>query len=425
MIHLKNLEDEKYLASYREDLENRGGNPDVLNQVLKLNQSRKQQILDIETKKSKQKKQNHLIAEKKKNSESVDGLIGELQILKEKIKELESTFEKTKVDLEELLCQLPNKCHFSVPPGKDESNNRVERVFGKPPLFSFQPKVHHELAETMGVVDFERASKVTGTRFCFLLGWGARLERALMNFMLDVHTKEFGYKEIIPPFLVNEKSLFGTGQFPKFKEDVFHVKDFPYYLIPTAEAPMTNYFRDEILKEDDLPQCFAAYSSCFRSEAGSYGKDTKGLTRQHQFEKVELMSFVHPDSSYEEHERLTHHAEEILKRLELHYRVSCLCTGDMGFGATKCYDIEVWLPGEGAYREISSCSNFEDFQARRINTRFRPKGGGKLRYVHTLNGSGLAIGRTIIAIIENYQKEDGTVKVPPVLQKYLGVDVLK
>ena len=276
MIYLKNLEDEKYLASYRKDLENRGGNSDVLNRIIKLNQARKQQILDIETKKSKQKRQNHLIAEKKKNSESVNELIGELQILKEEIKELENTFEKTRVDLEKLLCQLPNKCHFSVPSGKDARDNRVERVFGKRPSFSFQPKVHHELVETMGIVDFERASKVTGSRFSFLLGWGAKLERALVNFMLDVHTKEFGYKEVIPPFLVNEKSLFGTGQFPKFKEDVFHVKDFPYYLIPTAEAPMTNYFRDEILKEDDPAPMFCCLQFLLSLRSGKLWKGYKG-----------------------------------------------------------------------------------------------------------------------------------------------------
>ncbi len=427
MIYLKKLEDCQYLEKYKTDLENRdGGDMDLLNQVLKLNQRRKEQIFVIETKKNEQKKRSILLNSQKNKKESMDhNVIAEIQTLKKEIKNLKNSFEETRKNLDDLLLQLPNKCHESVPPGKDERDNRIERSFGEVPSFLFKPKAHHEIAESMGIVDFNRASRVTGSRFCFLIHWGAKLERALTNFMLDLHTTEFGYREVIPPFLVNEDSLFGTGQFPKFKEDVFHIRDFPYYLIPTAEAPMTNYFRNEILKEDELPQRFAAYSSCFRSEAGSYGKDTKGLIRQHQFEKVELISFVHPDQSHEEHERLTSHAEEVLKRLELHYRVSTLCTGDMGFGAAKCYDLEVWLPGENNYREISSCSNFEDFQARRTNTRFRPGKGGKPEYVHTLNGSGLAIGRTLIAIIENYQQEDGSVRVPSILRKYLGTDFLK
>ena len=427
MIYLKNLENDQCLAKYKTDLENRGDDTDLLDQVLRLNRKRKEQIFAIETKKNEQKKRNILMTSEKNKKDPVDyNVIAEIQVLKKEIKSLEKSFEETRINLDELLLQLPNKCHDSVPPGKDERDNRVERSFGEAPFFSFKPRTHHEIAESMGIVDFNRASRVTGSRFSFLIHWGAKLARVLTNFMLDLHTTEFGYREVIPPFLVNKESLFGTGQFPKFKEDVFHIKDFPYYLIPTAEVPMTNYFRDEILREDELPQRFVAYSSCFRSEAGSYGKDTKGLIRQHQFEKVELISFVHPNQSYEEHERLTSHAEEVLKRLELHYRVSTLCTGDMGFGASKCYDLEVWLPGENNYREISSCSNFEDFQARRINTRFRSSGkGGKPQYVHTLNGSGLAVGRTLIAIIENYQQEDGSIKVPSVLRKYLGIDFIR
>lgn len=425
MIYLKNLEDENYLNEYKTSLESRGGDLSQLEEILELNQLRKQKNLEIDTKKNEQKKISEQIGAKKKKGESAEAEMASVQGLKENIKTLEEEFDKTKADLEALLLQLPNKCHASVPVGRNENDNRVERTYGSVPEFSFEPKPHYEIAEDMGIVDFERASKVAGSRFSFMVHWGAKLERALTNFMLDLHTELNGYKEIIPPYLVNTESMYGTGQFPKFKEDVFQIKDFPYYLIPTAEAPMTNYYRDEMLNEEDLPRRFAAYSSCFRSEAGSYGKDTKGLIRQHQFEKVELMTFVHPDKSYEEHDRLTANAEEVLKRLELHYRVSTLCTGDISFGASKCYDIEVWLPGENDYREISSCSNFEDFQARRVNTRFRPKGGGKPQYVHTLNGSGLAIGRTVIAVIENYQQEDGSIKVPQALIKYLNTDVLK
>ena len=328
-------------------------------------------------------------------------------------------------ELNDLLLHLPNRCHESTPVGQNEEQNKVLRVVGDKPSFSFEVKDHHDLAEEMGIIDFDRGGKVAGTRFAFLFHWAAKLERALMNFMLDLHSGEHGYREAIPPYLVNPDSMVGSGQFPKFKDDVFRIEGHPLYLIPTAETPMTSYFRDEMLSEGDLPKNFTAYSSCFRAEAGSYGRDTRGLIRQHQFQKVELMSFSHPDKSYEEHERLTHCAEEVLKRLELHYRVSQLCTGDISFGAAKCYDLEVWLPSAQTFREISSCSNFEDFQARRTNTRFRPQGGGKPQYVHTLNGSGLAVGRTLVAIIENYQQEDGTIKVPAVLRKYLGVDVLK
>lgn len=425
MIYIKNLENEEYLSRYRANLENRGSDSSQLEKVLELNKVRKEQTLAIDTKKNEQKKMSEAIGAKKKAGESAEQEMAAVQDLKSAVKDLEETFEKTKTELDTLLLHLPNLCHDSVPVGANENDNRVERAEGEAPSFSFKPKPHYEIAENLGIVDFERASKVAGARFSFLMGWGAKLERAVANFMLDLHTEINGYKEVIPPFIVNTDSMYGTGQFPKFKEDVFHLEGFPYYLIPTAEAPMTNYFRGEMLSEDDLPHRFAAYSSCFRSEAGSYGKDTKGLIRQHQFEKVELMTFCHPDKSYEEHERLTSNAEEVLKRLELHYRVSTLCTGDISFGAAKCYDLEVWLPGEDGYREISSCSNFEDFQARRINTRFKPKGGGKPQFVHTLNGSGLAIGRTVIAIIENYQQEDGSIKVPRELIKYLNTEVIR
>lgn len=425
MVYIKNLEDPDYCNLYKQSLINRGGDVDQIRVALEVNEKRKHLTLEIDTKKNEQKKLSEAISLKKRSGESADAEMAQVHALKSTISTVEENLEKAKVDLENILLMLPNICHGSVPVGKSEKDNRVERIYGEVPAFSFKPKSHTEIAEKMGIVDFERASKVAGARFSFLLHWGAKLERAIANFMLDLHTEVNGYKEVIPPFIVNTESMYGTGQFPKFQEDVFHLKGFPYYLIPTAEAPMTNYYRDEILNEDDLPQRFAAYSSCFRSEAGSYGKDTKGLIRQHQFEKVELMTFVHPDKSYEEHDRLTNNAEEVLKRLELHYRVSTLCTGDMGFGSAKTYDLEVWLPGESNYREISSCSNFEDFQARRVNTRFRPKGSGKPQYVHTLNGSGLAIGRTVIAVIENYQQEDGSIKVPTVLKKYLNTDLMK
>ena len=425
MIYIKNLEEDNYLNLYRMSLQNRGAEAEVLDKVLSLNKIRKEKTHELDNTKNEQKKLSETIGQKKKKGEDASPEMEAVQILKSKIKDLEDSFDSTKKDLESLLLQLPNKCHESVPVGKSESDNRVERAHGETPSFSFEPKPHHELAESLGIVDFERGAKVAGARFSFLMGAGAKLERAVASFMLDLHTEQNGYREVIPPYLVNTESMYGTGQFPKFQEDVFHVKDFPYYLIPTAEAPMTNFYRDETLNEDQLPQRFAAYSSCFRSEAGSYGKDTKGLIRQHQFEKVELMTFCHPDESYAEHERLTQNAEEVLKRLELHYRTSTLCTGDISFGAAKCYDLEVWLPGENDYREISSCSNFEDFQARRVNTRFKPKGGGKPQYVHTLNGSGLAIGRTLIAIIENYQQEDGSIKIPSALIKYFGAEYIR
>lgn len=425
MIYIKNLEDDQYLRDYQESLKNRGGDIQLLDKVLQLNQVRKQKTLELETQKAEQKKISEVIGQKMRKGESAQEEMQTVQVLKERIKVLEEEFEQSRVDLDTQLAILPNKSHKSVPLGRSADENRIERTVGNQPHFAFKARHHTEIAEKMGIIDFERAAKVSGARFSFLLNWGAKLERALMNFMLDLHTEVHGYKEVIPPYLVNRESMYGTGQFPKFEQDVFHIKDFPLFLIPTAEAPMTNYFREEMLEESDLPARFAAYSSCFRSEAGSYGRDTKGLIRQHQFEKVELMTFVHPDESYAEHERLLGHAEEVLKRLELHYRVATLCTGDISFGAAKCFDIEVWLPGENNFREISSCSNFEDFQARRVNTRFRPKGGGKPQFVHTLNGSGLAIGRTLIAILENYQQEDGSVKVPTVLKKYLNVDILK
>src|SRR5207248_4455460 len=314
---------------------------------------------------------------------------------------------------------IPNLPDPAVPIGAGEEQNVEVRRIGEPPRFDFQPKAHWDLCPALGIMDLERATKITGSRFPLLAGAGARVERALINFMLDVHTKEHGYTEIVPPFMANSKSLFGTSQLPKFEEDLFKVRDTDYYLIPTAEVPVTNIFRDEIIDGERLPIKFTAYTPCFRSEAGSYGKDVRGIFRQHQFNKVELVKFTRQENSIGELESLVRNAEEILKRLKLPYRVVIHCTGDMGFAAVKSYDLEVWLPGQNAYREISSCSNFGDFQARRASIRFRPSGGGKVRFVHTLNGSGLASGRTWIAIMENYQQKDGTVAIPDALRPYM------
>jgi seryl-tRNA synthetase len=329
--------------------------------------------------------------------------------------------------MHDLLSHLPNVPDQDVPVGSDESANIEIRKWGKIKQFDFEPKDHVDLGESLGILDIERATKITGSRFAILNGAGARLERALINFMLDIHTREHGYTETMPPFLVNRKSLFGTNQLPKFEDDLFHIKDERgFALIPTAEVPVTNYYSDEILEAKDLPKYFTAYTPCFRSEAGSYGRDTRGLIRQHQFEKVELVKLSLPEESDAEHEKLTADAEKILQLLELPYRTMILSTGDMGFGARKTYDIEVWLPSQGTYREISSCSNCGDFQARRMNLRFRRAGGSKPEYAHTLNGSGLAVGRTWIAILENYQNTDGSITVPAVLRSYMGdVDVIR
>ncbi|MBW1713572.1 MAG: serine--tRNA ligase, partial [Deltaproteobacteria bacterium] len=323
-------------------------------------------------------------------------------------------------EIQQWLLVVPNIPHQSVPVGKDEEDNRVERTWGQIPNFDFEPKPHWDLGEALGLLDFERAAKLTGARFALLWGQAARLERALINFMLDIQTQEHGYKEVLPPFMVNSATMTGTGQLPKFKEDLFKLDNWDYWLIPTAEVPVTNIHAQEILNESDLPLMYTAYTPCFRAEAGSYGRDTRGLIRQHQFDKVELVTFALPEDSYDALERLTGHAEEILKRLELPYRVVSLCSGDLGFSAAKTYDLEVWLPSANVYREISSCSNFEDFQARRAEIRFKRAGKKGTELVHTLNGSGLAVGRTLVAIMENYQQADGSIVVPRSLRPYLG-----
>lgn len=345
--------------------------------------------------------------------------------LKEQIASLDHQRTETENRMQQLLLTLPNIPHSSVPVGDDEADNVEVRRWGAAPTFSFEPKDHVDLGEALGIIDLERATKIAASRFAILNGAGARLERALINFMLDVHTREHGYLETLPPFIVNRSALFGTGQLPKFELDLFKLQDDrELYLVPTAEVPVTNYYRDEILDASDLPMRWTAYTPCFRSEAGSYGRDTRGMIRQHQFEKVELVKYALPEKSYEEHEALTHDAEVILQKLGLHYRVVTLSTADLGFGAAKTYDIEVWLPSQNTFREISSCSNYEAFQARRAQIRFRRAGGSKPEFVHTLNGSGLAVGRTWIAIVENYQQEDGSILIPEVLKPYVGMSVI-
>jgi seryl-tRNA synthetase len=341
---------------------------------------------------------------------------GEISSLDEQVKTLDEEFR-------ELLAGIPNVPHESVPPGKDSEDNLEVRRVGQPRPFDFQPKAHWDLGPELGILDLERAAKITGARFALYWGLGAKLERALINFMLDVHTRDHGYTEVLPPFLVNSASLFGTGQLPKFKEDLFKCEGHDFWLIPTAEVPVTNIYRDETLDADALPIKLCAYTPCFRSEAGSYGRDVRGIIRQHQFQKVELVKFTRPGESYDELDKLTADAEDILRRLDLPFRTVVLCTGDMGFSSAKTYDIEVWLPGQSAYKEISSCSNFEAFQARRAGIRF--KSGKKSEFAHTLNGSGLAVGRTWVAIVENYQQEDGSVLVPEALRPYLNAEVIR
>jgi seryl-tRNA synthetase len=357
---------------------------------------------------------------KKEEAEARRKEVGDL---KDRIADLDQLRAQTEARMNDLLSSLPNIPHDSVPRGKSEADNIEVRRWGTPPEFNFEPKDHVDLGAALGILDLERAAKISAARFAILNGAGARLERALVNFMLDVQTREHGYSETLPPFIVNRNALFGTGQLPKFESDLFKLQDDrELYLIPTAEVPVTNYHRDEILDAAQLPMRWAAYTPCFRSEAGSYGRDTRGVIRQHQFEKVELVKYSLPENSYEELESLTRDAETILQKLGLHYRVVMLSTGDLGFGSAKTYDIEVWLPSQNAFREISSCSNYEAFQARRAQIRFRRAGGAKPEFVHTLNGSGLAIGRTWIAVLENYQQEDGSVIIPETLQPYMGAD---
>ncbi len=424
MIDLKDLEGRgprgpQFPEAYRQTLIHRGFPTDVLDRIRELGEARRKRIAEAESTRAEQKKLSQQIPQLKKAGQDTSSLMSELSQLSDRAKELQQQADAIDQEVKSLLATLPNHLHHTTPVGRSSEDNVLVKQWGEPKTFSYKPKEHHELGEALGILDFDRAGKITGTRFAVLKGAGARLERALIQFFMDVHSQEFGYTEMIPPYMVNSQSYFGTGQFPKFFDDVFHLQGTDYHLISTAEVPVTNYYAGEILKEQELPIRFCAFSPCFRSEAGAHGRDTKGLIRQHQFHKVELMIFAHPDQSYEWHEKLTSHAEAILERLELPYRRMALCSGDIGFGAAKCYDLEVWLPGQGQYREISSCSNFEDFQARRAEIRYRTA-GGDLRYVHTLNGSGLAVGRTLITILENYQEEDGSVRIPKALLPYMG-----
>ncbi|MCD6292415.1 MAG: serine--tRNA ligase, partial [Deltaproteobacteria bacterium] len=374
----------------------------------------------VETLKNQRNTCSDAIAKMKKAKADAGAEIAAMRDVSRNIKELDAQVAEVENELYKIVYLIPNITHTSVPLGNNEENNSLVREWGLKPELSFPPLPHWEIGEKLKILDFERGAKITGARFTLYRDLGAKLERALINFMLDLHTDKHGYTEVLPPFIVNEASMTGTGQLPKFADDLFKLEGLDYYLIPTAEVPVTNIFRNEILEDSELPSYFVAYTPCFRKEAGSHGRDTRGLIRQHQFNKVELVKFADPENSYEELEKLLTNAESILQALNLHYRVVNLCSGDLGFSASKTYDIEVWLPGQGVYREISSCSNFEDFQARRANIRYRPKTGGKTRFIHTLNGSGLAVGRTVVAILENYQQEDGSVIIPEVLRPYLG-----
>lgn len=374
-------------------------------------------IAQIEELQSQRNAKSKEVGQRKRNGESADDLMAEVSAINEKIKVLDESKDALEKEVRDFVVSIPNMPADDIPDG-GEDDYRVERVWGEPRKFDFEPKAHWDLGVDLDILDFDRAAKVTGSRFTFCKGLAARLERAIISFMIDMHTDKHGYTELIPPYMTNSASDFGTGQLPKFAEDMFHLENTDYYLIPTAEVPVTNYHRDEILSEKDLPVKYCAFSPCFRSEAGSAGRDTRGIIRQHQFHKVEMVKLAHPDHSWEELESLTQNAEDILQALELPYRVICLSAGDIGFSSAKTYDLEVWLPSYGKYREISSCSNFLDFQSRRANLRFRDA-DGKVRFVHTLNGSGLAVGRTLAAILENYQNEDGSVTIPKALVPYM------
>lgn len=407
-------------AEVKEKLQHRGEDLTDFGKFEELDVKRRELIVESEALKSKRNEVSQQVAFLKREKKDADHLIAEMREVGDKIKGLDDELRVVEETLEQLLLSIPNIPHESVPVGDTEDENIEIRKWGNIPDFGFEPKPHWEVAEKLSILDFERAGKVTGSRFVFYKGLGARLERALISFMLDLHVDEHGYKEILPPYMVNRASMTGTGQLPKFEEDAFKVSDVDYFLIPTAEVPVTNMHRDEILNGEELPIKYAAYSACFRSEAGSAGRDTRGLIRQHQFNKVELVKFVKPEDSYEELENLTNNAERVLQLLGLPYHVLSMCTGDLGFTAAKKYDIEVWIPSANVYREISSCSNFEAFQARRANIRFRRDPKAKPEFVHTLNGSGLAIGRTVAAILENFQQEDGSVTIPEVLRPYMG-----
>jgi len=415
------------LPLVEEKLRQRGMKPaEVLKNFAQIDAQRRQAITSAETMKAQRNRATEEIAKLKKSGQDASALIAETKELREQVEELSKAAEEYETRLQQILVGIPNIPHPSVPVGKSADDNVEVRRWGTPPKFDFAPKPHWDIGEQLGVLDLERAAKITGARFAVYWDLGARLERALANSMLDLHTRDHGYTEVLPPYMVNSESLYGTGNLPKFAADLFKVPhgDKDLWLIPTAEVPVTNLYRDEVLDGAHLPISLTAYTSCFRSEAGSYGKDVRGIIRQHQFQKVEMVKFARPEDSYEQLEKLTHDAEEVLQKLGLHYRVVALSTGDISFSSAKTYDIEVWLPGQQLFREISSCSNFESFQARRANIRYRPVGKNKTEFVHTLNGSGLAVGRTWVAIVENYQQADGSVVIPEALRSYMGTDRL-
>ncbi|WP_117167974.1 serine--tRNA ligase [Paraliobacillus sediminis] len=416
--------DLKYLRTHfdevKEKLQHRGEDLAEFDTFEDLDKRRRELIAETEELKAKRNDVSKQISTLKKEKKSADDMIVEMREVGDRIKMIDTELKEVEERLEALLLAIPNIPHETTPIGETEDDNVEVRTWGEVKSTDFEQRPHWELGTELGMLDFERAGKVTGSRFVFYKGLGARLERALLNFMMDLHADEHGYEEMLPPYMVNRTSMTGTGQLPKFEEDAFKIQDWDYFLVPTAEVPVTNYYRDDILKVDDLPQKFVAFSASFRSEAGSAGRDTRGLIRQHQFNKVELVQFVKPEDSYQALEDLTGHAEKVLQLLKLPYRVLSMCTADLGFTAAKKYDIEVWMPSNDTYREISSCSNFEAFQARRAGIRFRREEKAKPEFVHTLNGSGLAIGRTVAAIIENYQKADGTIEIPEVLQAYMG-----
>lgn len=407
---------------YKKCLLQRGWDTTQADKMFTLDKERREIITKVERSRNEKKQKSQDFGKAKKAGQDTSNIELEIKKIDQELSLSEEQLNKIQVEFDSIAMSVPNYLLSDVPEGKDSSQNIVVREWGTKPVLTFTPKDHVDIGEDLGIIDFKRAGKVTGARFVFMCGLGASLERALINFMLDTHTKESGYKELLTPFIVNDQSLLGTGQLPKFKEDLFKLEGFPFYLIPTAEVPVTNFYADEILESDKLPIKFAAFSACFRSEAGSYGKDTRGMIRQHEFNKVELVKITDQQSSVKEHEELTKDAEKILQKLGLHYRVVALCSGDIGFAAAKCYDIEVWLPSANAYREISSCSNFLDFQTRRAKIRYRDPNTGKPVLAHTINGSGLAIGRTVVAILDQYQQQDGSVVIPEALRPYMGVD---
>ena len=390
-----------------------------------LEQKRRALLAEVEELKNQRNTVSKQISQMKKNKENTDAIVAEMRAVGDKISALDADLKEVESGLRDIMLNIPNMPKEDVPIGKDDTENPEMRKWGEPTKFAFEPKAHWDIGTDLDILDAERAAKVTGARFTFYKGMGARLERAVINFMMDLHANKHGYTEMLAPYIANKDSMVGTGQLPKFAEDMFKLEGLDYYLVPTAEVPTTNYHRDEILDGAKLPEYYSAYTACFRAEAGSAGRDTRGLIRQHQFNKVELVKFVKPEESYDELEKLTLNAEKVLQRLELPYRTILLCTGDMGFSSAKTYDLEVWLPSAGRYREISSCSNFEDYQARRAEIKFRREPKAKPEYVHTLNGSGVAVGRTVAAILENYQQEDGSVVVPDALRPYMGVDVIR